>query len=397
MNTFNLPSEETNVRIASALEVLAERKYEGDVYGFIIDEGNSNPETSVTYTDACANFIPAKGNNGSFDWGDWEDIIKNEFKIRPCVLTNPTGAVNYYLDYDDYSKKATGGASNLTGTDGDVMTEFGTPLHWKFTRMGKRIKVQISANPFYGSVSHAFEIEDGYNQMPYYPLMLTQILYMLMFKNRDSQTALGRGYVDSNTEYATTGNTDKKGFSYGESTGKLQNKFLGMEDYYGNKYYWIDGLVTDATHNLLIGKSVFNNAGSDYDKFASGASENKAGYVDSVQGGGETGFVPKSTEGSASTHYCDYGYLSSSRVAHFGGAHSNGSIAGFTHLRLIFSGASVDASFGSRLFCAKSNKIYIGAYLGSTLEGKLRSVSNSVPSDTKTIGAFRLEAQANNA
>ena len=48
-----------------------------------------------------------------------------------------------------------------------------------------------------------------------------------MFKNpkkRDSQTALGRGYVDGNSAYANTGGTNTKGFMFGETTGKQQMK-----------------------------------------------------------------------------------------------------------------------------------------------------------------------------
>jgi len=56
----------------------------------------------------------------------------------------------------------------------------------------------------------------------------------------------------------------------------------------------------------------------------------------------------------------------------------------------------VSAYFGARLFCASNGKLYVGAYLGTTVGGKLRSVSGILPSDTKTIGTFRTEAKANN-
>ncbi|HEY8402156.1 MAG TPA: fibronectin type III domain-containing protein, partial [Cytophagaceae bacterium] len=208
---------------------------EQKIYGVEIDENNSNPETAVVYTDDAVGFTPARGNNGNFDWGSWEDIIKNEFKIRPCVLKNLGGGnaeVNYYLDYDDYTKKADGSAGVLDGTDGDVMVEFGVPLYWKFTRVDNKLKIQLSARPFEGAVKYAFEIEDGYNLVPFYPLTLTQILYVLMFKNLDSQTALGKGRTNVSS-YTDTGVTNKKTFCYGSQSDVDNVKFLGIEDYWG--------------------------------------------------------------------------------------------------------------------------------------------------------------------
>ena len=116
---------------------------EPKIYGVEINESNSNPETSVVYTDDAVGFIPARGNNGNFSWGSWEDIIKKEFKIRPCVLRNPQGTVNYYLDYNDFTKKSDGTTANLTGADGDVMIEFGQELWWKFSRVGTKLKNTI--------------------------------------------------------------------------------------------------------------------------------------------------------------------------------------------------------------------------------------------------------------
>ena len=367
------------------------------IYGVEIDGNNSNPETSIVYTDDAVGFAPANGNNGAFSWGSWESIIKNEFEIRPCVLSNPAKTVNYYLDYDDYTKKATGGTSVLTGADGDVMTEFGADIYTKWTIVGDKHHIQFSIKPFEGAIKNAFETENGYNQFAYYPLLLTQKLFQMILKNRDSQTALGRGYVDGNSSYATTGNTNTKGFMFGETTGKQQMKFLGIEDYWGNKYQWIDGLVTDASFNLLIGNSDFNDSGSGYTSHTSGVSANTVGYIDTVQGGNDKGFIIKGKTGSETTHYCDYGYLYSGRVARFGGYHSDGSHAGFALLRLHFSASAADAFVGARLMCVNNGKLYIGAYLGTTQGGKLRSVSGTTPSDNKTIGAFRNEARANNA
>mgnify|MGYP001269108137 CR=1 FL=1 len=366
------------------------------IYGIEVDESNSNPDTRVTYTDDAVGFTPCSGNNGAFNWGSWEDVVKNEFKIAPCVLFNPSKIVNYYLNYDDYTKKIDSSNSILTGADGDVMVEFGQNIYWKWVTVGSIQKIQISTKMFDGAVKPTFETEEGYNQLLYFALLLTQILFPILFKSTDSQTALGRGYVDENSGATTTGKTNEKGFMYGETTGKQQMKFLGIEDFWGNLLQWIDGLVSDSAYDLLIGNSNFNDTGSGYTRYPSGISAETAGYVDKVQGGNEKGFIIKTKNGSETTHYADYGTLYSSRVANFGGSYSDGSHSGFAYLRLSSSASHAAAIIGARLFCAKNGKIYIGAYLGTTQSGKLRSVSGTTPTASKTIGAFRTEARANN-
>ncbi len=367
---------------------------EPKIYGVEIDENNSNPKTAVVYTDDAVGFTPARGNNGNFSWGSWEDIIKNEFKIRPCVLRNPQGTVNYYLDYDDFTKKADGTTANLTGADGDVMIEFGQELWWKFTRIGSKLKIQLSTKPFDGAIKPAFEIENGYNLVPFYPLTLTQIIYALMFKNLDSQTALGRGRTDTSS-YTNTGVTNKKTFCHG-STGATDNvKFLGMEDYWGNRRWWIDGLYYDGNRNMLIGKSGFNDTGSGYTNYGQAVSTDSSGFINKIQGTNETGFVPKSFNGSATTYYCDYGYVCAGRLPDFGGYRSCGVNAGTFCLDSSTATYSNDA-VGGRLFYSRNGKIYIGAYLGVEQNGKLRSISEYESANNKTIGSFRNLARANN-
>lgn len=363
------------------------------IYGVRIDKNNSNPETRVTYIGDAVGFTPMRGNNGNFQWGSWKEVFES-FEIRPCVLKNRQ--VQYYLNPNDFTKKADGTTAILTGADGDVMIEFGKTLWWKWTDEGTTYTIEISDKEFDGAVKHAFEIEEGYNLVPYYALLLTQILFVIFFKSTDSQAALGRGRVDGAEGYAATGGTNAKGMFYGSEADE-QMKFLGIEDYWGNKYWWIDGLVTDSNYNLLIGKGNFNDNGSGYQSFTSGVSSDTSGYIDSVQGGNEKGFIIESNSGSETTYYADYGYLYSARVALFGGSRSSGSYAGFAALRLNNSGSYSGATIGARLFCASNGKIYIGAYLGTSKSGKLRSISGTAElTGNKTIGTFRTEARANN-
>ena len=59
-------------------------------------------------------------------------------------------------------------------------------------------------------------------------------MYILKYKNLNSQAALGRGWVDS-TNPVKTGLTNAKGFNYGLTTSGTNTtnnrvKFLGIED-----------------------------------------------------------------------------------------------------------------------------------------------------------------------
>lgn len=364
-----------------------------NIYGVRVDTTNSNPETSVTYIGDSIGFIPMSGNNGSFLWGSWESIF-NGFEIKPCLLK--AGVVQYYLNPNNFAQKVDGvTASDITtGNDGDVMIEFGKPIWTKWTDEGSTYTIQISDKTFTGAVKTAFEMENGYNLFPYYPLFLTQQLFLVFFKYQNSQIALGRGRVDG-AGYINSGGTDAKGMFWG-STADLQVKFLGIEDYWGNKYQWIDGIVTDASWNILIGKSGLNDTGSGYTTFSSGLAANTAGCINSVQGGNDKGFIIKTGAGSESTYLCDYGNLASSRVTYFGGDYPTGSITGFTHFLLNYSAGEVNATIGSRLFCASTDKIYIGAYLGYNSSSKLRSLSGNMATASLTIGAFRTLAKANN-
>lgn len=387
------PQSEDEIVTVSEKEIVSAIPTAQKIYGVRIDKNNSNPETRVTYIGNAVGFQPMRGNNGNFSWGSWKEVFES-FEIRPCVLKN--GVVQYYLNPNDFTKKADGSNSNLTGADGDVMIEFGKTLWWKWTDEGTTYTIEISDKEFDGAVKHAFEIEEGYNLVPYYALLLTQVLFVIFFKSTDSQAALGRGRVDGAEGYAATGGTNTKGMFYGSEADE-QMKFLGIEDYWGNKFWWIDGLVTDENYNLLIAKNNFNDNGVGYQSFNSGITENISGYIDSVQGGNDKGFIIKSKNGSETTYYADYGNLYSGRVARFGGIRSDRSNAGFACLRLDHAASVANATFGARLFCASDGKIYIGAYLGTSVSGKLRSISGTAePTGNKTIGTFRAEAKANN-
>lgn len=362
-------------------------------YGVNIDTSNSNPDTSVTYTDDLAGIT----NLSSID----DMAIFTD--IRPCLLKN--GVRVGYLKKTNYAQWEEGqgltGTPDITsGSAGDVMIEF-PKLGWKITTSGNIVSVKITNNPDAGgdgfkyyahsrvtegdraymylgayvgyTLNNAFRSlsgktlkatqtigtfrtqaqanGSGYDLQHFYAITLVQILYLMRFKSLNCQTALGRGYVDGNSAAITTGNTNAKGFHFGETTGKLQCKCLGIEDLWGNVYTWVDGIFSDANRNILTAFQNFNDTGSGYtNRGASGHTSNFSNYIVKVMGTSEAGFIAApGTGGSETTYFCDYGIVDASRLAIFGGNWSNAGDAGVFYLRVKYAASISDADIGSRL------------------------------------------------
>lgn len=355
------------------------------IYGVAIDTTNANPETALTYSD------DATGMSGGA--ASWDNVFPFN-QIRPVMLKEKV--VQYELQKNDFSKKLDGSPADITsGNDGDVTIEF-PKIWWTMRRVGNILFVAYSnakVDEKYKALAHTtggvekdylyigaylgFEQSGklrslsgktptanktigvfrtlakangtGYEQMTYYALLMLQVLYLVRYKNRDSQTALGRGYVDGNSAARATGGANTRGLFYGETTGKQQNKFCGIEDFYGNLRYWIDGMFSDANRNILIGNQNFNDTGAGYDNFGQGATANLSGYISDVQGGTETGFIIKAKDGSETTHYADYGDLNASCLPDFGGAWADASHAGAFYLNVFYSASHASATIGARL------------------------------------------------
>lgn len=385
--TFYAYFPETNTHLQSGnsqgLVVSTTSSYK--IYGVKIDETNSNPETAVTYTDDAIGMT-----GGSTAW----DNIYPFNQIRPVLFKN--GQVVGELDKNDFSKFKNGTNADITsGNAGDVMIEF-PKIWWKFERIGNDLYVRYANKQIDSSWkchAHTRGVQErdfvyigaylgyetggklrslsgkqpsvdktigqfrtlaqangsGYEQMPYFQLLMLQILYLIRYKNRDSQIALGRGYVDGNSGATSTGSTNAKGMYYGETTGKQQMKFSGIEDFWGNCFYWIDGLYSDGNRNLLIGTNNFNDTGSGYTNYGQGSASNISGYISGVQGGTETGFIIKQSSGSSSTYYSDHGVLSAGYPPLFGGYWSIGSNAGSFQLRVNGSAEAYGSLLAARL------------------------------------------------
>ena len=357
-------------------------------YGVRIKLNNSNPETSVEYTDDAVGV-------GS-GWNNWKD--KPIFKdIKPCVLKN--GVVQYYLNKDNYTKQENGSSSTINSTSsGDVMVEI-PKIGYKMYNDSNYQYIQITNIPNaegFCYLAHSLDSENdcdeiyigaylgstssnilcsisnqsptesialtkarsqvsargtGYQLLSFYPLTLLQCLYVIIYKNLNSQAALGQGYTNA-SDKANTGSTNTKPFCYGNpNSGTEHVKFLGIEDFYGNLFQWIDGLYCDSSYHI---KTDYNNfTGTDGSTFRysqpSRIRSDTYGYMAKTQGTNNTGFVIKSTGGSSTTYYADYAFLFSLCFGRFGGSWSDGADAGAFQLYVDYAASGSFSRLGCRV------------------------------------------------
>jgi hypothetical protein len=190
----------------------------------------------------------------------------------------------------------------------------------------------------------------GYDQSGWYQLVYRQCMYVLKYKSLNSQSKVGRGFVDGNSAQKLTGSTATKGMDWGETTGKDHMKLFGLEDFWGNVYEWIDGYFSDSSRNIKTATENFNDTGSNYTARGVAASSNVSwNYMNNCVGDTHSGFTPTSTSGSETTYFCDGVGLNASCLPSFGGRWSSASGAGAFTLRVSHSMLNADASVGARL------------------------------------------------
>lgn len=355
-------------------------------YGVKVTISNDNSETGVTYIEDAVGMTPGT------KWNE-TNLFKN---IRPCLLKD--GQVQYYLNPSNLAEKVNGGAATITDANaGDVMIEF-PKMGYKMTTDGTSHYIYVTDDPNadgYCYRAHSLDEEGdcdkiyigaylgslsgsalcslsgkapkaditltaartaanargtNYQLLSFYPLTLLQCLYLIKYKNRNGQAALGRGYVDGNSAAIATGNTNAKGIDYGETGGKQQMCFLNIEDFWGNLRQWIDGLYCDSKYNVKTAFKDFKDDGSSYPfTKAGGISANGSGWLSDIQGTNEGGFVGKTFTGSSTTKWADSSDLYAGYCAHFGGHWNYGDYAGPFWINVGYTASSSHSTLGARL------------------------------------------------
>ena len=361
-------------------------------YTVRIDTTNSNPETACVYQDDAVGMTP-----GYAGWQN-EPIIQS---IKPCVLNN--GSVSYYLNKDNYTQKEGGGTADLTGGDGDVMVEI-PKIGYRLWSSGNYQYVSVTTDPakadycyyahslnsdgdcdkiYYGAYfgyvdgnnlysrngvsptvstslinfrTYAANKGTGYSLESFFPRTLMQCLYVIIYKNLNSQAALGQGLTDASAE-DVLGTTLSQPFCYGDpNDGTKHMKFLGIEDFWGNLYGWLDGVYCDSNRNIKTDyrNSVFTGTDGNNFQFstATGASRDYYGYINKIMGTNTIGFVKdynNNTNGNDSTYFADSSWVLSGYFGYCGGSWADGASAGAFCLSLSSSASISFSNIGARL------------------------------------------------
>lgn len=359
----------------------------------IINFGNSNPNTCVTYTDDAVGMTAEQ----------WDEF----FGHYPVLFKD--GKEVGKLDRNNYALFEDGSLADIeSGKSGDAMIAF-PRRGLKMSKANNQMTISFTNDPdnpdfkyyahqrgsvkkniFYIGAFKGFKDDDnilrslsgktpttditigtartyahnhgsGYEQSAFYQLLFRQCAYVMKFGSLNSQSTVGKGLVSASAK-VNTGGANAYGMdceiisathpSY-MTDGQHQVKCLGVEDFWGNVFEWIDGLVTDSSSpiNILTNTDNFQDdgMGAGYMTSSSGVTSETNAYMKEPQGNTETGFTFKVSGGSSTTYFTDSAYFGGGFVACSGGDWVCGSFAGTFFLYVGVSTSQSLASVSARL------------------------------------------------
>ena len=222
---------------------------------------------------------------------------------------------------------------------------------------------------------------NAWDFMDYGELQMIQMLCILLFKSLDTQGKIGAGVVysgNSASTYATTGTTKNKGMFYAvcnnptSSSATTPIKVFGIENLWGSRYKWFNGLVipklSSSSSNRVVKYKLcdyttdgstttsYSAAGTGYKTLTNGLTSNINGYINKMMLNSD-GLFPtaNNVSGSDSTYYCDKVYLNGSTsydyFAFFSGPWGFGSAAGLFFITIGAQLSRADANSGASLSC----------------------------------------------
>lgn len=356
--------------------------------GFKLDMSNTDPNSGFTYTDNAVGMSPlacARGS-GKCNYGSWDPGYFSDFLgIRPCIYKN--GQVVCYLDPNNYALDKNGNSVNIgRNMDGDVMIEFEKRWYRYFTDASGNLCFQVSDmdRSSDGFVTTAFLAEDGtgasvdafyygayegyvdknnnklrsvsgvnpstnislnsfksyassagtgYTIESFMKRIYINGLLMLVTKGRDCKQSIGHGYINnSNSRPIVTGTMNDRGLFYGRNdVNKVGCKVFGIENYWGNLWDWLAGLITVDSNGTLGIKKCSPYSSSSYDvsismpSFCSGFSTNKSSVCPSKQKEVVSGaaILPSVLQGDSTIGWPEYFFVRADThfVAKCGGAY----------------------------------------------------------------------------
>lgn len=374
------------------------------LYGYCELDNEGAPGQRYEYLEENKNFDPCYMNFTSdlFNWGSWgNNPLVSWNNVKPCMLYNNSsgqnGQVAYYLNPNDFTKIFNSDvASDIANKTfaGNAMVQIRkvfTKIVTKNDEKGRRTYVYFS-NVKLDSGFECYQCKraDGtYNEYFYVPIyngslidgVLRSIsgqtvinsrtaqneidyarqngpgwdtelfsanqylirLFKLLFKNANSQAALGQGKSDGGNSVAAclqTGTMNKRGMMWGSSSTSVGVKFMYIENFWGSQWRRYRGhIVKNGVHYVKMTKSTvdgstaedYNITGDGYIKLSDipAATGSSGGYISqSVEN--QYGRFGTVISGSATTYLCDGTWFNNGIVAYpfRGGDSYNGALCG---------------------------------------------------------------------
>ena len=405
-------AEGTNYKAASDTTVSVTATFREYLYGFDLTIADSNPATRVTYPSDVENsgFAKAVMNfGGAFSYGSWPSTPGEKFMPRPCMLRF-NGTVDYYLNPNDYTKKADGTTSDVANMNygGNAMMEWpkiyvkrwesNGVYHFRCSDMKVDSDYECWSNYdknnkeiphfytpiFFGSkdgsnrlrsisgqsnfVSNTAQTEVTYAKNNGADIWYTEVLsdrelvndlLTMMFKSTDLQATAGYGVCSASAAIAP-GSMNTKGLFWGAGDKTSGVKVFGMENWWGNIFRRIAGwCISGGTQKVKLTRGTkdgttvgdYNFDGNGY-KTISGVNLTRSGYISKMKTE-PFGRFPMEANGSTTTFEADQVWADSGNgyYAFVGGYWDNGLNCGPFFADLYFEPSDAYTYVGAALSC----------------------------------------------
>ena len=405
-------AEGTNYKAASDTTVSVTATFREYLYGFDLTIADSNPATRVTYPSDVENsgFAKAVMNfGGAFSYGSWPSTPGEKFMPRPCMLRF-NGTVDYYLNPNDYTKKADGTNSDVANMNygGNAMMEWpkiyvkrwesNGVYHFRCSDMKVDSDYECWSNYdknnkeiphfytpiFFGSkdgsnrlrsisgqsnfVSNTAQTEVTYAKNNGADIWYTEVLsdrelvndlLTMMFKSTDLQATAGYGVCSASAAIAP-GSMNTKGLFWGAGDKTSGVKVFGMENWWGNIFRRIAGwCISGGTQKVKLTRGTkdgttvgdYNFDGNGY-KTISSVNLTRSGYISKMKTE-PFGRFPMEANGSTTTFEADQVWADSGNgyYAYVGGSWGNGLYCGPFCANLYGVPSYTGTNFGAALSC----------------------------------------------
>lgn len=405
-------AEGTNYKAASDTTVNVTATFREYLYGFDLTIADSNPATRVTYPSDVENsgFAKAVMNfGGAFSYGSWPSTPGEKFMPRPCMLRF-NGTVDYYLNPNDYTKKADGTTSDVANMNygGNAMMEWpkiyvkrwesNGVYHFRCSDMKVDSDYECWSNYdknnkeiphfytpiFFGSkdgsnrlrsisgqsnfVSNTAQTEVTYAKNNGADIWYTEVLsdrelvndlLTMMFKSTDLQATAGYGVCSASAAIAP-GSMNTKGLFWGAGDKTSGVKVFGMENWWGNIFRRIAGwCISGGTQKVKLTRGTkdgttvgdYNFDGNGY-KTISGVNLTRSGYISKMKTE-PFGRFPMEANGSTTTFEADqvWADIGNGYYASVGGYWSFGLSCGPFCANLYYEPSIANTYLGAALSC----------------------------------------------